>query len=206
MKACGALHDVEGSAGTWNRLLPHCLAALRLRQLKSARHTPVYTRLMRPMTRFLPTRILGSSAFAAIGRRVFPRSDLALQRLTRGRVSLTAAAGMPLLLLETTGRRTGELRVTPLTYATQGAGFLVAGSNWGQEHQPGWALNLLAKPEAVVDLHGERIPVEAHVLRDAERADAWKLLLDVWPAYDAYVRRIHETSDREILVFRLKRA
>jgi len=157
------------------------------------------------LTRFLPTRLLGSSGFAAVGRRVFPRGDAALQRLTGGRLSLTAAAGMPLLMLETTGRRTGELRVTPLTYATLGADFLVAGSNWGQEHQPAWALNLVAKPEAVVGVHGKRIPVTARQLDGAERADAWALLLEVWPAYDAYVRRIHETSDREILVFRLER-
>lgn len=157
------------------------------------------------LTRFVPTRLLGSSGFAAVGRRVFPRADLALQRLTRGRVSLTAAAGMPLLLLETTGRRTGEPRVTPLTYVTQGADFTVAGSNWGQGHQPSWALNLLAKPDAVVDLHGKRIPVTARVLQGAERVEAWALLLQVWPAYDEYVRRIQETSDREILVFRLER-
>ena len=119
------------------------------------------------LTRLLPTRLLGSSAFAVIGRSVFPRADLALQRLTCGRVSLTAAAGMPLLLLETVGRRSGEVRVTPLTYATQGADFLVAGSNWGQERQPGWALNLLAKPDAVVELHGGRIPVTARPLHDA---------------------------------------
>ncbi len=158
------------------------------------------------LTRLLPTRLLGSAAFAAIGRRVFPRADLALQHLTRGRASLTAAAGMPLLLLETTGRRSGEARVTPLTFATQGTDFLVAGSNWGQERQPAWALNLLAKPDAVVELHGGRIPVTARALHDAERAAAWALLLEVWPAYDQYVRRIHETSDREIVVFRLERA
>jgi deazaflavin-dependent oxidoreductase (nitroreductase family) len=169
---------------------------------------PVYTRLMR-LTRLLPTRLLGSAGFAAMGKHVFPRADVALQRLTRGRLSLTAAAGMPLLLLETTGRRSGELRVTPLTYATDGAGgadFLVAGSNWGQHQQPGWALNLLAKPDAVVDLHGERIPVTARVLHDAEREAAWTLLLQIWPAYDEYVRRVRQTSDREILVFRLERA
>ncbi|MBR7835245.1 nitroreductase family deazaflavin-dependent oxidoreductase [Actinospica durhamensis] len=157
------------------------------------------------LTRLVPTRLLGSSGFAAIGRRVFPRADLLLQRLSRGRVSLTAAAGMPLLLLETVGRRTGEARITPLTYATQGSDFLVAGSNWGQERQPGWALNLLAKPEAVVDLHGSRIPVTSRQLHDAERAAAWSLLLEIWPAYDQYVRRVHETSDREIMVFRLER-
>lgn len=63
----------------------------------------------------------------------------------------------------------------------------------------------MAKPEAVVGVHGKRIPVTARQLDGAERADAWALLLEVWPAYDAYVRRIHETSDREILVFRLER-
>jgi deazaflavin-dependent oxidoreductase (nitroreductase family) len=158
------------------------------------------------LTRILPTRLLGSSGFAALGKRVFPRADLALHRLTRGSVSLTAAAGLPLLLLETTGRRSGEPRTTPLTYATQGSDFLVVGSNWGQERQPAWALNLLAEPEAVVVLHHTRIPVTARHLRDAERAAAWALLLEVWPAYDAYVRRVHETSDREIVVFRLERA
>jgi len=157
------------------------------------------------LTRFVPTRFLGSSSFAAVGRRVFPRADAALQRWTGGRLSLTAAAGMPLLMLETRGRRTGERRVTPLTYATQGTDFLVAGSNWGQERQPGWALNLMAQPDAVVSLHGKRAPVTARLLDGAERADAWALLLEVWPAYDAYVRRIHETSDREVLVFRLER-
>lgn len=162
-----------------------------------------YTRRMR-LTRLVPTRILGSSGFAAVGKRVFPRADLALQRVSRGRISLTTAAGLPLLLLETTGRRTGEARVTPLTYAKQGEDFLVAGSNWGQERHPGWVLNLLAKPEAVVELHGERIPVTARRLRDGERAAAWALLLEVWPAYDEYVRRIRQSSDRELMVFRLE--
>lgn len=155
------------------------------------------------LTRLVPTRVLGSSGFAAVGKRVFPRADLALQRVSRGRISLTAAAGLPLLLLETTGRRTGEARVTPLTYAQQGDDFLVAGSNWGQERQPGWVLNLLAKPEAVIELRGERIRVTARPLRGAERAAAWALLLEIWPAYDAYVRRIEQSSDRELLVFRL---
>ena len=157
------------------------------------------------LTRFLPARFLGSPAFGAVGKRVFPRADVALQRLTRGRASFTAAAGLPLLLLETTGRRTGSARVTPLTYATQGTDFLVVGSNWGQERQPAWVLNLLAKPGAFVTLHGMRIPVKARVLSLAERSDVWPLLLEVWPVYDEYVKRVQSTSDREIMVFRLER-
>lgn len=157
------------------------------------------------LTRLLPARFLGSPAFGAVGKRVIPRADVALQRLTRGRASLTAAAGMPLLVLETTGRRTGSARVTPLTYATQGPDFLVVGSNWGQERQPAWVLNLLAKPDAVVTLRGTRIPVTAGVLSAAERSAVWPLLLEVWPVYDEYVKRVQSTSDREIMVFRLER-
>jgi deazaflavin-dependent oxidoreductase (nitroreductase family) len=158
------------------------------------------------LSKVLPRCLLGSSVFTAVGKRVFPRIDLALQWLSRGRASLTAATGIPLLLLETTGRRTGQPRVTPLTYATQGTDFLVAGSNWGQERHPAWALNLLAAPAAAVSVHGKRIAVTARELHGDERAEAWPLLLDVWPTYDDYVERVHATSGREIMVFRLERA
>ncbi|HEX4788306.1 MAG TPA: nitroreductase/quinone reductase family protein [Actinospica sp.] len=157
------------------------------------------------LSKVLPRRLLSSSSFAFVGKRVFPRGDLALQRLSHGRASLTAGAGVPLLLLETTGRRTGQPRVTPLTYASQGTDFLVAGSNWGQERHPAWALNLLATPKAAVSLRGKRIAVTARALYGAEWTEAWQLLLDVWPVYDDYVARVHETSGREIMVFRLER-
>jgi deazaflavin-dependent oxidoreductase (nitroreductase family) len=150
--------------------------------------------------------VLGSPLASAAGRRVFPRVDAALQRATHGRASLARALGIPLMLLETTGRRTGRPRVTPLTFATQGTDFLVAGSNWGQERQPGWALNLSATPEAVVSLKGDRIPVRARRLTDPERAAAWSLLLDVWPVYDEYAERMQAASGREIMVFRLERS
>jgi deazaflavin-dependent oxidoreductase (nitroreductase family) len=157
------------------------------------------------LTRIVPKHLFGSSVFTIVAKRVIPRFDLTLQRVTRGRISLTSAVGMPLLLLETIGRRTGESRVTPLTYATLGGDFLVAGSNWGQSRQPAWALNLTAKPDAVVSLRGTRIPVTARVLEGAERAEVWPLLLEVWPAYDDYVERVQATSGREIMVFRLER-
>lgn len=153
----------------------------------------------------LPKRLLSSPLVTAVSKRVFPRIDIALLRVTRGRASLTSAAGMPLLLLETVGRRTGEPRVTPLTYVTQGTDFVVVGSNWGQERQPGWVLNLLARPEAVVLLRDARVPVRARVLDEAERAQVWTLLTEIWPVYDEYVERVRATSGREIMVFRLER-
>lgn len=162
---------------------------------------------MASLTRILPARFLGAAAVGAVARRIFPHTDRTLQRVTRGRASLAGAVGMPLLLLETTGRRSGQPRVTPLAYATQGSdSFLVTGSNWGQERQPGWALNLLASPRAVVSLHGRSFPVAARALDGRERAEAWALLLEIWPAYDEYARRVGSTSGREIMVFRLERA
>jgi deazaflavin-dependent oxidoreductase (nitroreductase family) len=143
---------------------------------------------------------LGSTAFAVIGKRIFPRTDLAVQRATHGRLSLTGTVGMPLLLLTTTGRRSGRPRVTPLIYAEDGDGFLVVGSNWGQRDHPAWALNLRATPEAELEIHGRRANVTACLLEDPERADAWKRLVRIWPQFDTYAAR---ATERELLVFRL---
>ncbi|MBR7829083.1 nitroreductase family deazaflavin-dependent oxidoreductase [Actinospica sp. MGRD01-02] len=158
------------------------------------------------ITRLVPARLIGGKYASAIGRRVFPPVDTALQRATRGRASLTRAIGMRLLMLETIGRRSGEPRVTPLIFATQDSDFVVVGSNWGQAHNPAWALNLVANPDAVATLDGERIPVRARRLTEQERAEVWPLMLEVYPAYDEYARRVQASSGREIMVFRLERA
>jgi deazaflavin-dependent oxidoreductase (nitroreductase family) len=107
---------------------------------------------------------------------------------------------MPLLLLTTTGRRTGEPRVTPVTYAEDGGDLLVIGSNWGQQHHPAWALNLRAEPNASVEIRGRRTDVTARLLEGSEREAALALLLRVWPHFSAYAKR---AGERELLVFRL---
>jgi deazaflavin-dependent oxidoreductase (nitroreductase family) len=143
---------------------------------------------------------LGSAAVASVGRRILPPVDKAAQRLTRGRLSLAAGVGLPVLLLTTIGRRSGQPRVTALTYARDGDGLLVIGSNWGQTHQPDWALNLRAKPEAAIEIRGRRMQVTARLLEGTERAAAWELLLRVWPHFSAYEDR---AGERELLIFRL---
>ena len=145
-------------------------------------------------------RVFGSARFAAIGRRVAPGADLALQRISRGKVSLVGLGGLPFLVLHTVGRRTGEPRTTPLLYANTADGYVVVGSNWGQATQPGWAFNLRAQPAAEVEVRGKRQAVTARLLEGEERAEAWKHLLEFWPAYDDYEVR---ASEREIWVFLL---
>jgi deazaflavin-dependent oxidoreductase (nitroreductase family) len=121
-----------------------------------------------------------------------------LGRLTGGRV--VALGMLPSMLLTTTGRRTGQPRTQPLLYVRDGDGYVVIGSNWGQPHQPAWALNLVAEPRAVVTLGGRQIPVRAACAAGEERERLLGLLLAMWPAYETYRQR---AGDRELMVFRL---
>lgn len=145
-------------------------------------------------------RWLGGPAFASIGRRIVPPADLAAQRLTHGRVSMAGAAGIPLLVLVTVGRRTETTYRTPLLYARDGADLIVVGSNWGLPSHPQWALNLRAAGKAEVELGGRRAAVQADVLGGAERDMVWPLLIALWPHYDRYTER---AAGRHLLVFRL---
>jgi deazaflavin-dependent oxidoreductase (nitroreductase family) len=137
--------------------------------------------------------------FAVLGRRLVP-ADRALGRLTRGRTVALRMGGLPSMLLTTTGRKTGLARTQPLLYAADGDGYAVIGSNWGQPHQPAWALNLVADPRAVVTLAGRRVPVRASLATGAERGRLLGLLLAMWPAYETYRQR---AGERDLMVFRL---
>ena len=86
--------------------------------------------------------------FASIGKRVAPRVDRFLLKVTGGRGATIGRKGLPTLFLTTVGRKTGKERITPLLYVRDGDRIIVAGSNWGQTHHPAWALNLKASPRA----------------------------------------------------------
>ncbi|NYI04520.1 nitroreductase/quinone reductase family protein [Allostreptomyces psammosilenae] len=136
--------------------------------------------------------------FAAVGRRLW-RVDRLVQRVSRGRTMLVGRHGMHPLLLTTRGRRTGRERTVPLIYAEDGGGYLVVGSNWGRSDHPAWSGNLLACPRARVTVGGRVVDVRATLLTGAERARAWEVMAEQWPAYDTYATR----SGRGIRVFRL---
>ncbi|MEV6281861.1 nitroreductase/quinone reductase family protein [Kribbella sp. NPDC051770] len=135
--------------------------------------------------------------FAALGRTVMPL-DRRLQRLTGGRVNIIGKSQLTMLLLTTTGRKSGQPRTVPLLFARDGESFVVVGSNWGQEHHPAWSANLLADDQAVVAPPGAAaLPVRARLAEGAERERVWPLVTQVWPAYDTYVAR----SGRDVRVF-----
>jgi deazaflavin-dependent oxidoreductase (nitroreductase family) len=114
-------------------------------------------------------------------------------RLTGGRIGGTLR-GMPMLLLTTWGRRTGQLRTTPLLYLPVGAAFVLVASNGGAAQHPTWWFNLRDRPEALVQIGPVRGRVYAAAATPAERQRFWPLLLQVYPPYAQYQAR----TDREI--------
>jgi deazaflavin-dependent oxidoreductase (nitroreductase family) len=123
-----------------------------------------------------------------------------LYRLTGGLIGQRSAMG-PMLLLTTTGRRTGERRTTPLLYMPDGDGYVVVGSNGGRDRPPAWLLNIEALPSAEVQVGRRRAAVAAEVLRGADAEGLWPRLAEHYPGW-AYYRQL---TDREIPVVRLRR-
>jgi deazaflavin-dependent oxidoreductase (nitroreductase family) len=109
--------------------------------------------------------------------------------------------GTTILLLTTTGRTSGEQRTTPLIHRTDGDHWVVVASKGGAPENPSWFENLLANPDATIEVEGETIPVAATTAEGDERARLWSLMTEDWPAYDDYQKR----TDREIPVVVLSR-
>ncbi|WP_329041575.1 nitroreductase family deazaflavin-dependent oxidoreductase [Streptomyces sp. NBC_00178] len=113
----------------------------------------------------------------------------------------TTQLGVPCLLLDYTGRRTGALRRTVLMYGRDGDDYLIVGSNGGSDRHPLWYLNLLAVPAVGVRVGTERFPALAVALTPQERERVWPHLVEVFPRYAEYRAK----TDREIPVVRLRR-
>jgi deazaflavin-dependent oxidoreductase (nitroreductase family) len=109
--------------------------------------------------------------------------------------------GTTILLLTTRGRKSGEPRTTPLIHRTDGERWVVVASKGGAPANPSWYANLQASPDATIEVLGETVPARASTVAGEERARLWKLMAEVWPAYDDYQAR----TDREIPVVVLTR-
>ena len=108
-----------------------------------------------------------------------------LYRLTRGRIG-HRAAGLASLLLTTTGRRSGQPRTVALTYVPAGRDYVVVASNGGSDRPPAWWLNLQTRPEAIVEVGPDTVPIVAHAADAAERQRLWPLLTAANPFYTRY--------------------
>jgi deazaflavin-dependent oxidoreductase (nitroreductase family) len=94
--------------------------------------------------------------------------------------------GAPLLLLHSTGAKSGQERVNPMMYQAVGDGFAVFASKAGADTNPDWFHNLKAHPEATVEVGTETVAVLARVLDDAERAPVWETQKQRYPGFADY--------------------
>ncbi|MET9201960.1 nitroreductase/quinone reductase family protein [Gordonia sp. NPDC003585] len=101
--------------------------------------------------------------------------------------------GADLLLLTTTGRKSGKTRITPLMYMVDGERWIVVASNGGADWQPGWWLNLEAATPASITLDGNTIPVTGAEITGAERDAVWRKLIDDVFDYQTYQDKVTRT-------------
>jgi F420H(2)-dependent quinone reductase len=140
-----------------------------------------------------------SSSLGTRGLRWAGRMNIPLYRLTRGRFGARIGQA-PVLLLTTTGRKSGQKRTAPRVYLPEGGRMIVIGSNAGNHRAPAWALNLKANPDAEVEIGRRRVPVRARVTEGEERTDLWRRCNDQYAGFDDYEAR----TDRDIAVFVLE--
>lgn len=107
---------------------------------------------------------------------------------TGGRIG-GRVVSMPVLLLTTTGRRSGRTHTTALTYIPDGHGFAVIGSNGGAPHHPDWYLNLIAHPQATVQMGRRTMDVTARVAHGPEHDRLWARAVAGYRGYARYQRR-----------------
>jgi proline iminopeptidase len=132
---------------------------------------------------------------------LFGEEHVARYRATDGDEGHIWREGSTILLLTTTGRKTGNASTTPLIYDLDGDNPIVVASKGGAPEHPGWYRNLLKNPEAVVQIKGDVFRVRARAAEGDERERLWEQMNRMWLHYAEYQTK----TDRQIPVVVLER-
>jgi len=119
---------------------------------------------------------------------LFWRVHKRLYRLSNGRIG-ARMAGLPVLLLDTVGRKSGTPRTNALTYLPWGEAFVVIASVLGEPRHPAWFLNLAARPEVGVQVGARRLRARAREAEGEERERIWDAVVKASPDYAQYRAR-----------------
>lgn len=141
-------------------------------------------------------RRLGATAPGSrVFRKVLHHVDKPVARVTGGRhTAASLLAGMPIVMLTTTGARSGRRRTVPLLGLPVDGGVAVIASAYGQERQPAWYYNLRADPRCEVVVDGVRRRARAVEATGARREEIWERGLQIHPGMAKYeVRAAHRT-------------
>jgi deazaflavin-dependent oxidoreductase (nitroreductase family) len=117
--------------------------------------------------------------------KLFSKLNVLVYRASGGRVGGRFKSA-PVLLLTTTGRKSGKRRTTPLLYAEDAGRYIVVASVGGAPKHPAWYLNLGADTGATIQVGGRRLGVQAETAAPDERARLWTVMTQMYPPYDDY--------------------
>ena len=123
-----------------------------------------------------------------LGFRILGRLHARVYRLTGGRIGGKIGPAR-VLLLTTTGRKSGRPRTQPLLYTPAGAGYAVVASKGGAPRHPLWYLNLRANPRVEVTVGRDTRAMRARAAEGEEREQLWRALTRVYAGYDRYAQR-----------------
>lgn len=116
--------------------------------------------------------------------------DLLVFRLTKEQHTFVSrVSGLPVIMLTTTGAKSGKSHTLPLLGFPDGERMVVIASNYGRLNHPSWYYNLLANPEAEINVDGTMRRVVAREIEGEERQRLWRRGLEVYPGWSGYERR-----------------
>jgi deazaflavin-dependent oxidoreductase (nitroreductase family) len=128
--------------------------------------------------------------------KLMSRLNTVAYRATGGRLGGKFRGGAPVMLVTTTGRKSGRRLTVPLLYLRDGDRVVTVASKGGMDHHPLWYLNMLANPGVDVQIGEDTRSLRAHTASTAEKVELWPKLVAMYPDYANYQAR----TTREIPV------
>jgi deazaflavin-dependent oxidoreductase (nitroreductase family) len=151
-----------------------------------------------PLQRAL-RRFAASGPGSLLFARVLQRIDQPVHRLTRGRHTFSSiVSGLPVVILTTTGAKSGLPRSVPVLGLPTAEGIAVVASNWGGAQHPAWYYNLRADPAGEVSVDGATQRFHAVEARGEQRDRIWREGLAVYPGWSQDEDR---AGNRRIAIF-----
>jgi deazaflavin-dependent oxidoreductase (nitroreductase family) len=134
------------------------------------------------------------TAFGDFAAKWMSRINTFMYRRSDGKGLGSTFQGIPVAILTTTGRKSGEPRDSPLYFHRDGDKVIVAASKGGSDKHPMWYLNLKADPKVTVQIGNDKLKMTAREATDDERELYWPKLVAMYPTYEDY----QSWTDRQI--------
>ena len=153
-----------------------------------------YVKTRRKDVREIPAK---HEKFVRLGAKLYTRVNVAIYKISGGRLMNKGPGGKPICLVRMTGRKTGKQRDVPLMHVPHGEQKILVASLAGISKNPVWYYNLKAMPDITITADGVRRDYRAREVSPEEKATLWPVIVDAYPPYDEYQAR----TDRDIPVF-----